>query len=138
MKPSAAHNDDTVRVSFEQLGRRLLHYLRAGYADARGKRAYAAGYDGWREDEQLAYESGRFWATSMKAARVKRPAWGARALIPPEAVTLANTRAFEKIGDVVPGEPLPPDDQPVRLEADCPVTQTLTRRRRVNREKRSR
>jgi hypothetical protein len=127
-KPSAAHNDDTVRVSFEQLGRRLLRYLRAGYADARGKRAYAAGYDGWREDEQLAYESGRFWATSMKAARVTRPAWAARALLPPEAVTLANARAFEKIGDVVPGAALPPDDRPVRLEADCLVTRRRMRR----------
>jgi hypothetical protein len=127
-KPGAAHNDDTVRVSFEQLGRRLLRYLRAGHVDARSKRAYAIGYDGWREDEQLAYESGRFWATSMKAARVKRPAWGVRALIPPEAVTLANTRAFEKIGDVVPGAPLPPSDQPVRLEVDCRPVRRLKAR----------
>jgi hypothetical protein len=129
MVSAAPHNDDTVRVSFEGLPRRLLRCLRAGYTDGRGQRAYAEGYDDWREDEQLAYESGRFWATAMRAARVRRPAWGAQ-LLPPEAVTRANARAYAKIGDVVPSEPLPPDDQPLRLEAERPVKRHPLRRRR--------
>ncbi|HEY2617791.1 MAG TPA: hypothetical protein VGI78_10670 [Acetobacteraceae bacterium] len=122
-------NDEYRAVDSGGLNQRIAQCVRAGYVDARAEKGYCADYDRWSENEQLAYESGRFWVALMVAAKIRRPAWAKRYVQPPPLVSDANALALQKTGGAIPGPRLRDDAKPVALEPWSMPRRAFRRRR---------
>ena len=106
----------------------------AGYADALARRGYAAAFDRWSTDQQLAYETGRLWGSNIAAAGLPAPAW------PPDRVPSLEVRqaaasAAARAGDAIPGERLPDSDDLLPAEPGSVPRPTRHRRQQAPRRR---
>src|SRR6185369_11268029 len=89
------------RIQMKEADAWIQRIAQWGYWDAQADLGFRPEYDLMNEREQLAYETGRFWASNIKAAQIKPPRWR-NGEAQPKRLTAADTAATMLVGSAIP------------------------------------